>query len=289
MNMLYTISLIYLFSFGYDKIENISISESKALSIDLNGNIYLADTNNNRIVKFDHEGEFIKTIGGFGWEKEEFDSPIDICAKSSLDILVADHNNHRIERYDKDMNYISSYYSDESLDASLQFAYPAGVAISIHGEIILIDSENKRLLKINSFGQPEMSFGAFSEGKGKLNDPLQIDIGANDRIFVSDESSAAVLVFDYFGNYLTHIGEGLLSRPRGIFIDEQDRLWIADKEQKSIFVFSTSGELILQFSGNQNSVVTIDDPVDIVTYKNRVYVLNDNKIQVFELINNSTE
>ena len=140
MNTYIAMSLLFLFSFGSYKIENIPISNPQSISVDPKGNIYLADTGNNRIIKYSQEGHFIKSIGGFGWDKEQFDTPMDICAKSVLDVFIADYNNHRIERYDKDLNYISSFYSDESQNENLQFGFPVGVSVSIHGELILIDS-----------------------------------------------------------------------------------------------------------------------------------------------------
>ncbi|MEE4312530.1 MAG: NHL repeat-containing protein [candidate division KSB1 bacterium] len=282
-------TLIYLFTLGEAKIEDVSIAEPQAISIDMTGNLYLADTNNNRIIKFDEQNEPVKVVGGFGWGKEEFDYPLDINAKSGLDIFIADYNNSRIERYDKDLNYISSYYSDESLDEDLQFDYPSGVAISIHGEIVLVDAENERLLKINSFGQPEISFGDYSEGVGRLDNPAQVEIGVNDRIYVSDQNGAVVVVYDYFGNYLTNIGEGLLSRPYGIAVDGYNRIWVADRDEKAVFAFSSSGDLLLRHPAAEAESQEIIDPKDIAIYRNRAYVLDGNRIHVFEIIQNHLE
>ena len=289
MHVLYTMTLIYLFSFGEGKIEDISISEPQSISIDMTGNLYLADTNNNRIIKFDAESEPVKVVGGFGWEKEEFDYPLDVNAKSGLDIFVADYNNSRIERYDKDLNYISSYYSNESLAENLQFDYPSGVAISIHGEIVLIDTENERLLKINSFGQPEISFGDYSEGMGRLDNPAQVEIGAKDRIYVSDQNGAVVVVYDYFGNYLTNIGEGLLKRPYGIAIDASNCIWVADRDEKAVFAFGSNGDLLLRHCAAETESHDIIDPKDIAIFRNRAYVLDGNRIHVYEIIQNHLE
>ena len=121
MDKLLTITLIFLYTIGSETIENRFMMESQAISVDLNGNIYVADTGNNRILKFGPNGKFIKSAGGFGWENQQFDMPIDICATSALDVFVADYNNQRIERYDKDLNYISSLYSDDSKPEYLQF------------------------------------------------------------------------------------------------------------------------------------------------------------------------
>ena len=283
MNLIYTITLTFLFSFGSDKIENISILGPQALSIDLQGDIYITDTGNNRVLKFNSNGQFIKAIGGFGWEKEQFDTPVDICATSVLDIFIADYNNQRIERYDKDLNYIASLYSDDSKSEDLQFGYPRGISISIHGELIIIDSENNRLLKINSFGNPEMSFGDFAEGKGKLDNPFQIEISSDDKIYVSDNANNTIVVFDYFGNYLTEIGNGIVKGPTGIFLDENNRLWVASSGNREICAFTTQGDLSLKSKTINAEIGEFKNPIDIIASGQKIYVLDDNLIYAFEI------
>ena len=89
----------FLFSFPEGKISGLGLSQPEALSIDLKGIIYVVDTGNSRIIQFDHHGKYIYTIGGFGWETEQFDRPLDVSVKTGLDVFIADYNNERIERY----------------------------------------------------------------------------------------------------------------------------------------------------------------------------------------------
>ena len=284
MNTVLSLTLVFLFSFGSEKIENVSISSPQSLSIDPNGNVYVADTGNNRILKFTNDGQFVKLIGGFGWNKEQFDTPVDICAKFALNIFIVDYNNQRIERYDKDLNYIASFFSDNINSEDLQFGYPRGISISRHGDLIIIDSDNNRLLKINSFGEPEISFGDFAEGLGKLGDPVQLEISPDDKIYVSDKAEARIVVFDYFGNYLSEIGKGILKEPQGIFVDDKNHLWVADAGNKEILTFSIRGELLLHWKTINIEHGEFKNPVDVVSFKNKVYVLDDNFIYVFEMI-----
>ncbi len=284
MNILCSVSLIFLFSFGSEKYENILLSGPQSISIDLKNNVYIADTNNHRILKFNPNGEFIKSVGGFGWGKDQFDRPVDISAKSALDIFIADHNNHRIERYDKDLNYISSLYADESKNENLQFGYPLSMSLSMHGELFIIDGENIRLLKINSFGQPELSFGDFAGGKGRLKKPIQMNIGSDDRIYISDQGAGRLVVFDYFGNYLMEIGNLILKNPTGLFVDDQDNVWVADNGYKEIFYFSPKGEMLLRSRFISSNELLFKNPVDLVSTGNRLYVLDDAMIYVFEIL-----
>ncbi len=274
---------IYLYTLIGDSGSTIQLKEARALSVDLSGSIYIADTGNNRILKFDKDGKLIKTVGGFGWEKEQFYSPHDIHASSVLDIFVTDYNNHRIERYDKDLNYISSFYSSENWEDQFQFGYPKSVASSIHGELFIIDGENIRLLKLNSFGEPEINFGGLAEGKGRLLQPGQVAISPDDRIYVSDSQANKIIVFDYFGNYLTEIGSDFLKEPQGIFYSPLKLLFVADQGNKRIVAFDANGELQLSWSIIADRLGSFQYPMDVVTFQNRAFILDNDWIFVFEL------
>ncbi len=283
MNIISAITLVFLFSFGSEKIENMPLAEPSAISSDFQGNIFIADTGNNRILKFNGNGKFLESIGGFGWENQQFDMPMDVCAKSVLDIFVADYNNHRLERYDKDLNYISTLMSDKTKSEDLQFGYPRSICISIHGELTLIDGENCRLLRINSFGEPELSFGNFADGRGKLDEPIQIDIGRDERIYVSDRAGKRIVVFDYFGNFLTEIGTGVLNEPTGIFVDFDNRLWIADVANREIFAFSTTGALLFRTDKIDQRQGKMSRPMDVAVAANKIFVIDKNIIYVSEI------
>ena len=59
--------------------------------------VYVADTNNHRIQKFDSEGEFIVMWGSHGSGKNNFIQPTGIEVDENGLIFVADKNNHRIQ------------------------------------------------------------------------------------------------------------------------------------------------------------------------------------------------
>jgi len=263
--------------------DSVQLNGAKGLSVDLSGDIYVADTGNNRILKISPSGEIINVVGGFGWDAEQFYTPLDICTGSALDVFVADYNNNRIQRYDKDLNYISSLNSDENWDESYRFGYPKSIDVSIHGELFILDRENVRILKLNSFGEPELSFGDYSEGKGQLLDPVQLTISPQDVIYVSDRQANKILVFDYFGNYISEIGGSILKEPQGISFSDRKLLFVADTGNKRIAVFNPAGELIYQWSQISPSEGTFQNPVDVVSFEKKVFVLDDDRIFVFEL------
>src|SRR3989442_12418401 len=68
------------------------------VAVDSSGNIYVADTNNDRIAVFDSSGKLLKSIGSKGSGPGEFNHPSGVAVDSICNIYVADTNNDRIQR-----------------------------------------------------------------------------------------------------------------------------------------------------------------------------------------------
>lgn len=256
-----------------------------AVSTDNKGNLYVADTGNNRVQKFDALGRFVDMIGGFGWEQEQFQRPMDVCADNGLDLFVADFENRRIVRCDNQLHWISTFTVREAADERLQLGFPAAVSISIHSDLFIADNENRRILKLNSLWQPELSFGNYDWGEGGLTDPASIYVARDDRVYVSDRQAGWISVYDYFGTFLQHTGEGILKRPAGLCQDQLGRIWVADGERQQVLAFSRSGRLLLQWGSGGSKLGALQNPADVAIHQNRLYIADrdNHRIQVFEI------
>lgn len=257
-----------------------------AISVDPKGQLYVADTGNNRIQKLDSHGKVVRFVGGFGWEREQFQRPVDICADNGLDVFVADYENRRIERYDKDLNWIGSFYSDETLPEELQFGFPCGVDISIHGELFLVDDENYRVLKFNTQREPDLSFGDFDWGEGKLEQPCKVLVSRDDKVYVSDQAAGRIVVFDYYGNYLTYWGKGILSHPQGLCQTPSGHILVADGENHRIVVFDPAGRPVYHWGSLGDKLGAFNHPVDVACHGDKVLVADsdNHRIQVFTIL-----
>src|SRR3989304_4838241 len=191
----------FTFDFSFGKFQ-------KASSFYLNsaGFLFITDSGNDKLYKYDTLGTYVIETGGYGWKEAAFDNPIDVFA-TPLNIYVADKNNHRIERFDKDLNFISQLSTRESENRDEQFGYPLGCATSTQGDLFILDSENKRVLKFDLFGNFIQNFGGIDAGSFSLNNPAHLAVSASDKIFVIDRSN--IIVFDNYGNGLTKIETGL--------------------------------------------------------------------------------
>ncbi|MFQ5706862.1 MAG: NHL repeat-containing protein [bacterium] len=277
--------LKFLYSFPQQPIRDLPLVDPQAIANDPEGNIFVVDTGNNRILQFDDNGKFIYSIGGFGFGSQQFDRPLDISAKNGLDIFIADYNNERVERYDKNLNHISSFYSDEALSRTLQFGFPLSVDISKHGELFISDNENNRILKVDSFGTPEQSFGGFNWGDGQLEYPVKLDLTSRDMVYVSDQGTDQIVVFDYYGNFIAQFGQGVLNNPNGLAWKNNEILFVADSGNNRIAVFDNNHKPIFFWGEQGQQIGAFNNPVDVAIYDHRIFVLDsgNQRVQVFEL------
>ncbi|HVO74130.1 MAG TPA: NHL repeat-containing protein [Ignavibacteriaceae bacterium] len=199
----YLILLILLINFaGFSQSFNFNFSfgkfrDASSFYISSAGFIYVTDTGSDEVYKLDTLGNLKKEIGGHGWDEESFDDPADVFA-TPLNVYVSDKNNHRIQRFDKDLNFISQLRSDENTPLNEQFGYPLGCVTSTQGDMFILDSENKRIIKFDLFGNFIQNFGGYEAGAYTLNSPRKIAISPNNNIFVLDGNT--IKIFDQFGN-----------------------------------------------------------------------------------------
>lgn len=170
---------------------NFSINENKKF-------ILLTSKEKNEVIKIDLDGNLQKVIGGFGWGEGQFDYPSSIVS-TAIDVYVSDYNNHRIQRFDHNLNFISSLQKSESIN----FEYPISICLSSLGDLYILDSYNKRILKVNGFNRLERVFGNYESGRFIFSNPSLIRVDNQQQIYVLDEKN--IFVFDQFGIYLKTI------------------------------------------------------------------------------------
>jgi hypothetical protein len=193
--------------------------EGTAIDVDIHGNVVILDQRQNTATLYDRSMKKLLVTGGSGWEDGQFDGPAGVWAKNSLDVYIADHGNHRIQRFDRSLSFVSSFSGRNTTDAVTGFGYPSDVSLSRMGSLFVCDTENNRIVRVDAANRVEGSFGGFGGGAGKLDRPVQVEIGPEDHVYVLDPPR--VVVFDLFGNFLTTFAEGLITSPSHIAGDDR--------------------------------------------------------------------
>jgi sugar lactone lactonase YvrE len=77
---------------------------------DAAGNIFVSDGyGNSRVVKYDKNGRFLKTVGTRGSEHGQLNLPHTIASDAKGNIYVGDRSNSRIQVFDNDLNFKAVY------------------------------------------------------------------------------------------------------------------------------------------------------------------------------------
>ena len=243
------------------------LKNPSAIDITGDGRVYVCDRGNHRIQVFDLRGRFLANFGGFGAGEEMFDEPVDIWAKSTINIFVADMNNQRVKRYNKDMTILSSKYSNPGDDERFQYEWVRSAAYSPRGDLFLLDGGAEKVIKFNQANQGEVAFGYYESGSGELTSPVQIDLTTNHRVVVSDPGAPAVFMYDYFGNFLSELTYPDFKTPSGLATDTKNRIYVADPEARSVFIFSEQGgflDAVKNIGG-----IRLERPVDMAVFQEK--------------------
>jgi tripartite motif-containing protein 71 len=202
--------------------------------------VYVADSGNNRIERFNLEGGEAMAWGTKGSEPGQFRYPRGIAANAS-EVLVADDDNHRIEVFAPEGAYVSSAGTQGTGPG--QFGFPYGIALDAAGNAYVADDLNHRVVKLS----PQLGFlgawGGFGSKPGQLAYPRAIASNPAGENYVADTANGRVEVFDANGGLLRTVGTdargpGQMTAPKGLAVDPTGRLLVSDTDASRVELFA---------------------------------------------------
>ena len=234
------------------------------MAVGPDGTLYVADTLNHRIQRFDPDGQVLTTWGGFGdfqsggAEDGKFNEPWGIDVAPDGNVYVADTWNHRIQWFTPDGTFLGSFGQEGLGEDSYSFWGPRDVAVDLQGRVYVVDTGNKRVKVFDENGQYLTQFGGPGYLPGLLDEPVGITVGQDGRIYVADtwnqriqvfeetspESFAAVEEWDVNAWY----GQSLDNKP---YLDAGlgDFVCTTDPEGFRVLCFMDDGEFLLGWGG----------------------------------------
>jgi len=152
-----------------------------------NGDIFVAEghgAGNNRVLKFDKTGKFIKEWGKLGTGPGEFDQPHALAIDSKNRLLVGDRNNNRVQIFDLDGKFIQQLH---------QFSRPSGIWVTKDDVLYVTDSESESVSRNHDGWKRGIRWGSLKDGKilGFIPDPVEK---------ATDTSAAEGVAVDAAGN-----------------------------------------------------------------------------------------
>ena len=193
------------------------------VAVDAAGNVFIADSGNNRVRKVAASTGIITTIAGSGVSgfsgdggagtSAELAYPCGIAVDAAGNVFIADVNNYRVRKVAGGTGIITTIagsgvggiIGDGGAGTSAALAYPQGVAVDAAGDVYIADYGNNLVFKVTSrtgtiatiVGTGVSGFnGDGGSGKGtQLNLPFGVAVGTTGAVFIADAYNNRLRVF----------------------------------------------------------------------------------------------
>jgi tripartite motif-containing protein 71 len=233
---------------------NGQLSYPKGMAIDGSGNVWVADSVNNRVQEFNEKGEYVRQFGTKGSGAGQFIEPQGVAITASGNLWVTDAGNDRVEEFTPEGKYLAQFGSEGYLPG--HFYEPWGIAITSSGNIWVSDARYYRIEEFNSAGgfiREVHGAGWGGTGNGEFSYPTGVAIDSAGNVWVADQGHSRIQEFGPNGEFITKFGElgtsaGKLKEPQGVAVKPSGDLLVADSENGKIKEFTLSGEYVATLS-----------------------------------------
>jgi sugar lactone lactonase YvrE len=225
-------------------------SSPEAVAFDSAGNAYVADSQYNRIEKFDPSGNFLLQWGTWGASQPfgfSASGCYGIAVDSSGKVYVSDGGNSQVEEFNNSGGFIK-------VIGNGVIGTPRGVGVDSSGNVYIADSTNYKVQVFTPNSIPLRSWGSNGTGNGQFKSPFGLAVDGKGNVWVTDTSNNNVQEFDSNGNYLLALGgasygsaPGQFLYPVGVSADQvAGDLYVVDLGNRRVQRFDPSGTFLNQ-------------------------------------------
>jgi DNA-binding beta-propeller fold protein YncE len=266
----------------------------RGITTDSNGNVYVVDSNNQRILTFDSGGALLREFGRKGNENNEFQVPTGIGFNQDSNgrnrLLVTDPGQSSTSRMLRQFQTNGTFVSNLGRSDLIN---PMGIAVGTDDRIWVVDTTNPgQVFRFNADGANPSILNP--SGNGRLVNPEGIAI-FNDKsdggtyVFVTDTGNNRVVKYQFVNSTLAFrvaagssgSGSQQFNSPAGIAVDKCGNVWVADRLNDRIQILDKDLTFISRFTANFNRPVG----VAFRSNGNTLYVTDSqkNRVAVFSL------
>jgi uncharacterized protein (TIGR03663 family) len=217
--------------------------------VDGTGNVWVADSLNNRIQKFDSQGHFLGQFGTVGTGEGQFTEPWSVAVDADGFIYVADTWNHRIQKFDPTFKFVTMWGQPGANNPGpLDFFGPRDIVIAADSTLWITDTGNQRLLHFTKDGQPIDVYGSAGSDAGQFSEPVGLAADTAGDLVVADAWNGRVQVLPASGEppyaFTTQwTSHEVVAKPY-VSVLSDGRVLISVPETGSLVLYTASGSRV---------------------------------------------
>ncbi|MEX2105645.1 MAG: NHL repeat-containing protein [Solirubrobacterales bacterium] len=264
-------------AFGSTGTGNGQLDAPIGTAVDGSGNLWIVDSKNNRVQKFNAKGEYLSQFGSTGTGNGQFKKPVDIAISPKGELFVTDAENNRVQRFSASGEYLAQFGTKGT--GYNQFTEPWGIGFGPNEKIWVSDRGYQRVLVYvwpSELSWPPSQIGAIGDfahqgfGQTSLSEPTDIAFDAQGDGWVLDSGNNLVKEFGstlssppttVFGSEGS--GEGQFKAPMAIAFKPGGTMLIVDKGNDRVQQFNPSGEYLGKFGTAGSGSGQLSEPQGI--------------------------
>ena len=262
-----TAYLHFIREFGSQGFQEGELSTYITLTVDDEDNVYVADSYNHNIQKFDSQGNLLFTFSRHRSQRDNFYRPSAITCRGST-LYVADLYYHELRQFDLDGHPISWFlFKNEKIET------PIDITVNEKQDIFLLDGTLVRKFTVK--GELEKEFG-----EGRLSYPKAIILTQGGDIAIADKGKNPIKLFLNTGQFVSQFGGDIVQEPVGIAEDREGKILVIDRAKSNVIGFDKKGNFLTQYQICQTK---LSDPIAIaISPHNVVYIAHKGKNRIVE-------
>lgn len=218
------------------------LTNPNGLALDLQGNLYVADTGNNHILKVLPDGT-VSTLDNAGvfTGVSAMSSPQQLAVDSAGNLYIADSGNNRIIKVSPSGNGSLVSLGGFTLNN------PQGVAVDNLGNVFIADTGNNRIIEVTSSGSTLLSTALNSPiSSASFSDPVALAIDTYNNLYIVDKGNNRVVQVTAApgleGNTVSTYQS--LDAPVGVTVANNGVIYIVDgSDQVRVAIHDPQGDL----------------------------------------------
>lgn len=176
-----------------DQIDPGIMARGLAFDVDRDGRLVIADESQQQLLLLDAFMALNMRMGEPGRGEDQFGGLSGVCFLPDGSILAADTRNQRLSWYGR-LGFFEKTIGGE-FDARNPFFAPAGLDCDRFGNVFVADLGNAQIHVLDSRLQLAFSAGQDMPLRGTPTAPVDVAVGPDDLLAVTDQARSAILVY----------------------------------------------------------------------------------------------